>query len=161
MGVLRSETACKGWIYHADILLQPILSLSLSVSLCLPLSLSCTAVVHSFALLGFFYDCFTKWQNTNMPFSLVCSLRKPQMFLWEITTSTQTYCSRAPTVDKHCLYCALHKAEHANERSDPSTSISTSNSRDTGQIQLYVQLTLMQVKKNSHRCINQKSMRES
>lgn len=38
MGVLGSETACKGWIYHADILLQPILSLYLSLSVSLSLS---------------------------------------------------------------------------------------------------------------------------
>lgn len=44
-------------------------------------------------------------------------------------------------------------AEHANERSGPSTSISSSHGRDTRQIQLYAQTT-----KNSSRCINLKAL---
>lgn len=48
-------------------------------------------------------------------------------------------------------------ADHANERSGPSTSISLSNSGDTSLIQLYEQTTKTRKSENSSRCINRKA----
>lgn len=62
-GSLRAETACKGWIYHVDILLQ---------SMLLSLFHSYNAVVQSRALQLLFRG--MKGPNTNVPFSSVFCL---------------------------------------------------------------------------------------
>lgn len=134
--------------------------LSLSLTRSLSLSLSHNAVVQSSALQFFFLP----HKVAEHKYALfICLLPLSQ---WESYGCFSKRLQRAHQhiVRTHRLLTSVLStgvpcmAEHANERSGPSTSISPSNGRDTNLIQLYVQTTKTREKENSSRCINLKAL---